>query len=119
MAKNIKLNRKLEDGLKYAKAKGTASSDTTLTIAKIIDEVHILKSIEFGFDKDPTDAVSPRPTLTISLSGTVVKEWPVRMGGVGPVDVYPMTDKMKNQEVVLTLTGGGVGVTGYINVTYY
>lgn len=94
----------------------TGNTPIVFTIAADSQETWVLRWVTWSFDN------IPNATLTITINGTqVYKRWIKDNGDDGiefPQGLYA-TEKPKNQEMIITLSGGGAGVKGSMTARYY
>lgn len=102
----------------FGKTANAMHADALITIAAVDNSVGVGPTVEmvgvsFGYDAVPTAGI-----LKIeSPVGTIIQEWPVTNSGPGFIPTSSLQGAV-GQTVVVTLTDGGSGVTGYVNAIY-
>lgn len=88
----------------------SANAATSITKAADANEVHALHSIACSFSASPTGA-----TVSVSVGGSTVFSMYV-VGTELLVDLDKPIYGSKNEALVVTLSAGGSGITGKLNV---
>ena len=94
----------------------TANTAAAITYAAAGAGVsHVLSMIAWGFDGTPTGA-----TLKVEDgSGNIIFRVPVTQSGPGFIHFAGNRKGTANTALIITLSAGGSGVTGYINATHW
>jgi len=110
-------SRNNEAGQKFATPVASSSGGvTTLTIAAVADEFHILDRLWFSWSG--VGALAATGTIIITIDGVEVLNQDVANSGLGPLDLGSMNGGVKNKEVVITLSAV-TGLVGKLSVKYW
>lgn len=80
------------------------------------DTCLLVKQMIFSYDNAPTGGL-----LTVTVGGTTVLTQAITASGIGPVDIGGIVSQRVSSTgvpatIVVTLSAGGAGVTGYLTV---
>lgn len=76
---------------------------------------HVISALSFGYDGNPTGA-----TLKMEDgSGNIIFRIPITQSGAGFIPFNGNKRGTTNTAMIITLSAGGSGVTGYINATHW
>lgn len=95
-----------------------SNTDCVVTLTGTTSDAALyLKTIIFSYSGTPTGGL-----LTVTVGGSTVFRQAVTASGVGPVEVEGIVSPRIAStglpaEIVVTLSAGGAGVTGYLNVS--
>ena len=89
----------------------TAAANTAVvvTFTGISNYRHLLSWLCWSYDADPTG------TITIALDGVTVMKFSITKGGPGALPLPDLPGTLGGTFVV-TLSAGGVGIVGFLNV---
>lgn len=94
-------------------ATGTNAAAVITLPAAGVNRNHVLTGVSFGYNATPTSGCY----LKIEDgSGNVVFRVPVTEAGEKPVNFYPPKVFSSNTDLIITLSAGGPGVTGDLNI---
>ncbi len=82
-----------------------ANTAAVITLVAVENRRNIIHFAQWSYSAAPTGG-----RLTITVAGTTVKDMDIIAGGPGGFSFYVVGGI--NQEVVITLAAGGVGITG-------
>jgi hypothetical protein len=96
----------------HLRADGADNAAAVITVAADANHCWGVMSLEWSYSDDPTGA-----TLKIEAGGTKIWEVQITKGGPGQFQFKRPKHRggAKNQELVITLSAGGAGITSDLN----
>jgi len=85
-----------------------ANTAAVITLAALVDQRWVVYAIQYSYSGTPTGG-----KLTMTKAAITTFEVDILAGGPGFFDIFVNAEG--NQEVVITLAAGGVGITGKLN----
>ncbi len=92
-------------------ATGSANADTVVTYAAQEHIKHVIDQIICSYASDPTNG-----RVRVEVGGNVIFDVHVTSKGPAPIPLVPGIEGGKNEAVVVTLSAGGSGIIGKLNV---
>jgi len=110
--------RNIEHGQKFVKQAGSSGAITTLTIAAVAEQIHILDRLWFSWSG--VGALAATGTIAITINGVEVLNQDVANSGLGPLELGRMNGgtAAKNSSVVITLSAV-TGLVGKLTCKYW
>jgi len=88
-----------------------ANTDAVITYAAVRGACHVITGLAWSYDNVPTNG-----NLSIAVGGATIFSMDITTGGAGFIIFPAPKHGSKGKNMVVTLSAGGSGVTGKVNV---